>query len=149
MGPIRATLVTYLLSISACSHSGDISTKKLIDLNKNCIFTSITESGDKKTIDTGFSNNCFILKNSLGNNQTKHYSDIHATVAIVAGGTLDPNLEKYIKSYTIKDNCTNHTVGVLIKDSGELALSKYKDSESIYCANSIADEKVYWMFGHW
>jgi len=100
-----------------------------------------------KKLDLELKTKCFPLKVG-GKIKSKYYADIKGSVFIVAGGELDMSKLKMPPVFANEQHCSRVSKGVILYDDGHVKLSSYIDTDTIYCPNSSADGKVYWLFGH-
>ncbi|WP_250654698.1 hypothetical protein [Alkalimarinus coralli] len=114
-----------------------------------CILSALTPTGEKREYDLGIGSKCFFLTEKSGEIRREYYKDVSSHVFIVAGGSLEKESMNYPVEFASEDECGMLSKGVLVKESGEISVSTHVDRSTIYCPNSKADEKIYWMFAHW
>lgn len=101
-----------------------------------------------KQLDLGIEEKCFFLVDNQGKPIIKYYDDIGASVVIVAGGVLDLSGYKQPPEFAKPEACGQQSKGLIVSKSGEVSMSAFSSASMIFCPDSKADEKVYWLFGH-
>ncbi|MEE2732962.1 MAG: hypothetical protein VYA55_19230 [Pseudomonadota bacterium] len=151
MAAVKRLWVILAVVLTACAHAQ--STPQVASIHD--VSLQLVLSGNKCSLhyqgmqlDLGIEEKCFFLADEQGKPIAKYYDDIGASVVIVAGGRLDLSEYQQPPEFAQPEACGQQSKGLIVSKSGEVSLSPFSSSSMIFCPDSKADEKVYWLFGH-
>ncbi|MDH5727629.1 MAG: hypothetical protein OEZ58_01380 [Gammaproteobacteria bacterium] len=107
---------------------------------------SYVDKKQKGSFDLEMTAPCFFLHEKNGTAQFKTITEFaNVTVLIIAGTQVTPDQGKFPRPQSLRKDCAHQARAVLIRDD-RITLSSRVSHEIIYCPESRAETKEFWLF---